>query len=845
MNYTTLNLIGGTKDLFFNEQMISSILETSFSQYLVSQTCDVTEADIETTQVATNIHFVFEAEEPEITLDTEASIFDDFGFSISKDKHWVGDYSLNAPYYSYEKASIAEVRPVPSYDAMHMKPIPPAQQEHYKGKFIRANMTRTFMCLNTWTHICSDFFGPSGVGILTDVLLRVPLQNVLASAKELFNVLFSKRGAVSNGNVLLPLTELAVTPVTGWSERATLCEFFAFPLRLSLESIPGKEDADMKAFLLRNLACGRACLRRKCGPEELDFDTLLKEALSILLPKEPAIRSKYQLGPFYYGPGATIPVSKNGGKYPRDLWATKWLEVFPSFGAAFPGCESAWLGSYERVKPVLTPIDATNLSAECRDGIYYYTPQPLYNRDFTPEVIPAVVNSVAKDFSSCRIITQMSTMHAHYGFKVDREALEPVIREAPFFAQTINSFDQSRQAGLMLKCKNLVGTTDFSAASDTLGDEFYKTLWPVSWYKLMHSVRPTHYIVNGKKHKAYIFGPMGAGCTFNGMQMSLAVAASVGCVIAYSQSSDSQKENIRTLYNLPDDYDLLTYRSKLMLWARYIGAVGDDLISPTFALDCVWEYLATWGMKVNHAKSFRTAGDTAESCGTYIIEGKAYRFVRFSRNSSSVETVDSDQLPTGAYPPEFVGELVSLQHDLYGISTSASRFLASCYDRNLGSRQATRSVAGENSSDPWESAEVGVSLSRRRGPNGFEPLTAPVGDLYTPNDSQYTDDTGLVPVQRDAAARLGHWLPAARVSRPDTRLYTPVQLQVLEQALYQLYLRDGATKVSSYEGDPNHADATYPTLRFIGRTKDLEVDSWQSLLDSRISTTTWSWSLDK
>lgn len=684
--------------------------------------------------------------------------------------------------------------------------------------FLSLNLTAAWTFAQSWMRLVNDVIGEAAARYLEATLANYSITRVVRDANGMADAVLSTT-SLPLDNLFYNIQEYIDNNAVNRPNRTSMIQAMSYSKNFSLSKVPGYKAAALVAFALRQNKTRRSMMR-------LGRDSVKEEKLNIAaliwyktLGQDPHFSKSTHDGKFYYGPGKTLPTSKSKD-YPRDSAATKWLEVAAHFAppsycwdllpdglllhdelplnAVIKGCrflrpttvKAAIMDddevTYSSARGLVTGTSNT-LQME-KDtifevGRFYYEPFSA------PQRVLASATGVPKNYKTYRIITQMQTLDAHFGFKLFRENIQPLYKTVPLFKNCVHSDDQQLQREKLERyLKQGAATTDCSAASDCHSMALLKRIATPKWYDAVASVRPTHFYVMNQLIQSYCVGPMGAGCTFDVMQLVL-------LFLALANSFVEDQLNGKLLYSSLSDFLEHVLSDEGDGLTRIVGVVGDDIISPAVHVRAYWDLLTYVGMEVNEEKSFANGVD-AESCGIYMIDSLPTTIQRFPRSFEGVR-IKPVTTPTAENSAGLVNaaSLVSLQHRLWSLSPSNRDFLASLVDNSLGNRMPCRAPVGSDIACCW--ADIATPLVEQKLPDGnVVPIMAPVGGNYTPADSQYDEPVGFMVRRADAARRDGYWyvteVPKQYVTATGKAIFSDKQIAFVERKFaYTDFIRNG------------------------------------------------------
>jgi hypothetical protein len=177
-------------------------------------------------------------------------------------------------------------------------------------------------------------------------------------------------------------------------------------------------------------------------------------------------------------------------------------------------------------------------------------------------------------------------------------------------------------------------TIDLSSASDRVGVDLVKKIFPTSWLIPLMATRSSFTkLPNGSKIKVKKFAPMGSALCFP-IQCIIFTAITL---LAYKRFLVSTNvlagDDNQSDFNSLIDYNMSRYPSDEVGYHTHrlqpITIYGDDIICDSRTTGIVVELLSTFGFEVNQGKSFTGGQSVRESCGKYYNSGEDITPLRF------------------------------------------------------------------------------------------------------------------------------------------------------------------------------------------------------------------------
>lgn len=277
-----------------------------------------------------------------------------------------------------------------------------------------------------------------------------------------------------------------------------------------------------------------------------------------------------------HGPGATADRKVGNQKFAQPIWTERLENYFPFGEYAIPN----WRWFSDHAPDYLEPS----------------------------QELPVKITLVPKTLKTPRVIAIEPTC-MQYMQQGLREALTTGIERTPITREFTHFTDQqiNKDAAREASSTGRLATLDLSEASDRVSNRLVKYMLK-PWTDLVGAVdacRSTHaQLPDGEILPLRKFASMGSALTFPVEAMVFTTIVLMGIE--------------RTLG--------ITFHSRQSM-ARVVGSVhvyGDDMIVPVESVHEVVGLLETFGLKVNHTKSF-SEGNFRESCGGDYFNGQDVR----------------------------------------------------------------------------------------------------------------------------------------------------------------------------------------------------------------------------
>lgn len=275
----------------------------------------------------------------------------------------------------------------------------------------------------------------------------------------------------------------------------------------------------------------------------------------------------------------------------------------------------------------------------------------------------STIKAVPKTYKTSRIIAMEEARNAFCGQALNAYLEKYVINWHGHYDKTTQL--PNRAAAIEGSFSDQMATIDSSSASDSISKEILRLIYPPRYYELIMEAAATHAAVGNKRVKLYTALTSGTGLTFTN-------ETSFFCIV------------VDTAYDIAETYgeeDLIPF-----------VVFGDDIVCDRRVYDLVCHILDMLGIVVNDQKSYAFGTHYRESCGVEAYLGYHWDADYFPRSG----------LVTGSMA-EIVSSLVEMQHKLYYVAPSCSRFLT-CVTKNLAPWM-TGHKAGTNCTDLWMSRD--------------------------------------------------------------------------------------------------------------------------------------------
>jgi hypothetical protein len=255
--------------------------------------------------------------------------------------------------------------------------------------------------------------------------------------------------------------------------------------------------------------------------------------------------------------------------------------------------------------------------------------------------------------------------------------------------------DQSQNQNLALagSLDGHLGTIDLHAASDSVSITLLRDLFPLRAMRVLETVLPTHFSVNGERRFLYAAATMGNAMTFW-------IESIVFCGIALAA---------------------VNYCCEFTQKTGDVSVYGDDIIVPTDAAQTVIEWLEALGFIVNKDKTFVDWSlPYRESCGVEYYHGINLSSMYFPRFSLEGTLEPKVNFSSKARKNGFTGEVqdslaaaISLQHKLFLTCTPASLLLSELIKEAFP--KMTTSTPDEGYQDLWSYESTPVRMGAPTG----------------------------------------------------------------------------------------------------------------------------------
>lgn len=167
-----------------------------------------------------------------------------------------------------------------------------------------------------------------------------------------------------------------------------------------------------------------------------------------------------------------------------------------------------------------------------------------------------------------------------------------------------------------------IDTIDLSAASDSVGVNLVKRIFPDTWLAPMLVTRSTHAVVpGGSIRKLNKFAPMGSALCF---PTQCIIFAAVCIYAAYQYGTDRDSSVSPALRKMTESDVLQTVNQFSFTRSGFfqrLAVYGDDICCDRKITDNVMSILRRLGFSVNTEKSFCGSQSFRESCGKYYLNG--------------------------------------------------------------------------------------------------------------------------------------------------------------------------------------------------------------------------------
>jgi hypothetical protein len=300
--------------------------------------------------------------------------------------------------------------------------------------------------------------------------------------------------------------------------------------------------------------------------------------------------------------------------------------------------------------------------------------------------------AVPKNFKTARVIAPEN---------VYRQALARTFFNIcdRYLPESVKLHDQTQNQRLALSgsLDGLLATLDLHAASDSVTQTLFYSVFPARFSRIMERILPTHYTDGKREYRLQCVATMGNSMTFwieSVVFLGIAKAAT---------------DYVR-LFDCGDDLDIVDDR---------ISVYGDDIILPTRAASTCIEWLEELGFVVNTDKSFFSTDHLyRESCGEEYYEGRCVSNAYFPR-FPLVGQLGGKLSPRG-YRDGFRGthidtmtSIIDLQHKLFNLCVPASKLLSEIVRES--EPRMTTSAPDRGLSDLWDYLEEGKVIPAPAG----------------------------------------------------------------------------------------------------------------------------------
>lgn len=240
----------------------------------------------------------------------------------------------------------------------------------------------------------------------------------------------------------------------------------------------------------------------------------------------------------------------------------------------------------------------------------------------------ALMREVFKSFKSYRLICMEpnTTMYHQQGV---RRWFEKAFRTGPM-RRFCRLEDQSRNRVLARYGSEtgLIDTIDLSNASDSVGTDLVKRIFPTRPLYYMLATRTSKVKTPGGVVRTKKFAPMGSALCFP-VQCLVFTSTVIACAVLWrngyrpgepmASGSFTDTEIDRTIKSFRTELDPSRSNSSKQL--EPLAVFGDDICVDTRLTPYVTHYLTLLGFEVNQAKSFQGGQAFRESCGGYYLGG--------------------------------------------------------------------------------------------------------------------------------------------------------------------------------------------------------------------------------
>jgi hypothetical protein len=186
-----------------------------------------------------------------------------------------------------------------------------------------------------------------------------------------------------------------------------------------------------------------------------------------------------------------------------------------------------------------------------------------------------------------------------------------------YLGRFVNINDQTRNQRLAYdgSVHLCLDTIDLSAASDSVGWDLVKRVFPVSWVRLFAATRSSEVTYKGQTIKIRKFAPMGSAVCF---PTQCVIFTSI-VILAYLRYKHGRLSGFSSgdIISLLEELTNNPYERKLLDFAVY----GDDILCDTRVTEDVLQILEGLRFEVNREKSFMASALVRESCGKYYHSG--------------------------------------------------------------------------------------------------------------------------------------------------------------------------------------------------------------------------------
>jgi hypothetical protein len=260
----------------------------------------------------------------------------------------------------------------------------------------------------------------------------------------------------------------------------------------------------------------------------------------------------------------------------------------------------------------------------------------------TSGVRTATLTFVPKNYKTMRSIC-MEPSDAMFAQQGVLKAFEDVFKTRPLCKGSIVLEDQTvNQLGAALgSATSLLDTVDLSSASDLVGVDLIRAIFPRKWlYHLLATrtslARPTKDVEASRTPiRLRKFAPMGSAVCFP--VQCIIFLATVYCIELEQALADGFIEAEDLERDLSKAIGSITLSWSASLPPRYSRrqflrplVYGDDIVTDSKITTRVMQRLEELRFRVNHSKSFCSGDPVRESCGKYYYDGQDVTPIRLS-----------------------------------------------------------------------------------------------------------------------------------------------------------------------------------------------------------------------